>query len=195
MTLFNDNPNSINLSIEHTQFSHNLFHFIKQHVPHDQPTVILCIGTDRSTGDSLGPFVGHYLTHKPISKLHVYGTIDNPVHAKNLEETILHIHEQHFNPFIIAIDAALSSMKKVNSVETCLGSLTPGAAVRKDLPDVGHLSIKGYVNVSGFMDFSVLQNTRLSVVMNMAKQIAQALYYTDNHLKQHHSVFKLKGAQ
>ncbi|MCL6574238.1 MAG: DUF1256 domain-containing protein, partial [Bacillus sp. (in: Bacteria)] len=48
----------------------------------------------------------------------------------------------------------------------------------KDLPAVGDIHITGIVNVSGFMEFFVLQNTRLNLVMNMAKTIANGIYET-----------------
>lgn len=195
MTSINNRPTSMNLSTEDSSFCLNLFNSIKEFVDHERPVIILCIGTDRSTGDSLGPFIGHYLNLKPISKLQVYGTIEEPVHAKNLSDTIKTIYQKHSNPYVIAIDAALSSMAKIKSVDVVNGPLLPGAALQKDLPAVGNLSIKGYVNVSGFMEFSILQNTRLSIVIQMAKQIAQGLYYTDVYLKQHSSIFRLKGAQ
>ncbi|MFD2638466.1 spore protease YyaC [Piscibacillus salipiscarius] len=195
MTSINNRPTSMNLPTDDTSFCLNLFNTIKETINADQPIIILCIGTDRSTGDSLGPFIGHYLSLKPLSKLHVYGTIDQPVHAKNLHETIKSIYQTHSNPYVIAIDAALSSMSKVKSVDVVYGPLLPGAALQKELPAVGDISIKGYVNVSGFMEFSILQNTRLSVVIKMAKQIAQGLYYTDVYLKHQSSIFKLKGAQ
>ena len=37
------------------------------------------------------------------------------------------------------------------------------------------MAISGIVNVGGFMEYVVLQNTRLSLVMNMANKIAQVL--------------------
>ena len=40
----------------------------------------------------------------------------------------------------------------------------PGAGVNKDLPPVGDLYITGVVNVGGFMDYLVLQNTRLYLI-------------------------------
>jgi hypothetical protein len=62
-----------------------LFHFSRTRT--DTPIVIVCVGTDRSTGDSLGPLVGTALArfHSPL--FHLYGTLDEPVHAVNLEET------------------------------------------------------------------------------------------------------------
>ncbi|GEL76335.1 spore protease YyaC [Tenuibacillus multivorans] len=187
MTSINSKNTSMNLHSSDRQFSHQLYEFIFNNISIHQPIIILCIGTDRSTGDSLGPLVGHFLNYKPIHRLHVYGCIDEPVHAKNLSDTIQNIHEKHVNPYIIAIDAALSSPTKIKTVDVELGPLSPGAALKKqDLNPIGDLSIKGYVNVSGFMEFSILQNTRLSTVMKMSKQIAQALYYVDIKLKQHH---------
>src|SRR5690625_1908460 len=66
--------------------------------------VILCIGTDRSTGDSLGPLNGTLLTQLTPRNLHVYGTLHQPVHAINLEETIHHIKTSYTKPFIIAVE-------------------------------------------------------------------------------------------
>src|SRR5690625_7210329 len=68
--------------------------------------IVLCIGTDRSTGDALGPFIGSYVTENyRLQNIHVYGTLNNPVHAKNLSDTIAHIYETYKKCFIITIDA------------------------------------------------------------------------------------------
>ena len=52
---------------------------------HDE-VVFVCIGTDRATGDCLGPLIGYKIQDMKYNKVHVLGTLDNPVHAKNLEE-------------------------------------------------------------------------------------------------------------
>ena len=46
---------------------------------------VVCIGTDRSTGDSFGPLVGFMLSRCRIYDFDVYGTIEEPVHAMNLK--------------------------------------------------------------------------------------------------------------
>ena len=51
--------------------------------------------------------------------------------------------------------------------------------MNKKLPAVGDLHIHGIVNLNGFMEFFVLQNTRLSLVMKMADVIAQSIKETD----------------
>ena len=140
------------------------------------PIIIMCIGTDRSTGDSLGPLVGTMLEQKGALPFYVYGTLKDPIHAVNLEEKIKDIQQQHKHSFIIAVDACLGRVKNIGMVTVEKGSLKPGAAVNKNLPSVGDAHITGIVNVSGFMEFLVLQNTRLHLVMNMAETIATSIY-------------------
>jgi putative sporulation protein YyaC len=133
-------------------------------------SIILCIGTDRSSGDSLAPFVGTYLTS--MGYKNVYGTLDNPVHAMNLKETIESLPK---DKTVIAIDACLGQQSTVGTMQMIKGALKPGAGVNKKLPEIGDYSIIGVVNVGGFMEYFVLQNTRLSLVVKMAKEITSAL--------------------
>lgn len=141
-----------------------------------RPIVFMCIGTDRSTGDSLGPLVGSLLEEKSLPSFYVYGTLDQPIHAVNLSEKLKEIHALHVNPYIIGIDACLGRIKNVGVIHLGNGPVKPGAGVNKELPEVGDIHITGIVNVSGFMEFFVLQNTRLNLVMKMAKTIAAAIY-------------------
>lgn len=150
-------------------------------LPLDQniPIIIVCIGTDRSTGDSLGPLIGTNLKEKDLPKnFHVYGTLEHPVHALNLEEKLAQIHHQHEKAYILAIDACLGKPQNVGSIYVKNGPLQPGAAVQKKLPAVGNIHITGIVNISGFMEFFVLQNTRLYLVMQLAKTITEGIYQT-----------------
>ena len=140
----------------------------------DRPTVLLNIGSDRLTGDALGPLVGTRISE--ISSLPVYGTLDEPVHAVNLAEKIEEIKLKHSNPLIIAVDACLTDKAaNVGTISITKGSMSPGAGVNKDLPEVGEISIAGVVNVGGFLEFLTLQNTRLGVVMKLANCIAENL--------------------
>jgi putative sporulation protein YyaC len=140
-----------------------------------RPVVAVCIGTDRSTGDSLGPLVGMLLERKKPADTEIYGTLDQPVHAVNLQDTLDEIGRRFRNPYIIAVDACLGQLASVGSVQLCDGPVKPGAGVNKSLPPVGDIHLTGIVNVGGFMEYLVLQNTRLSVVMGMAEVIADAM--------------------
>lgn len=142
--------------------------------------VILCIGTDRATGDCLGPLVGEHLK-KVLPEMSVYGTLEHPVHALNLEETIQDIYMQHTNPFIIAIDASLGIPEHIGYATLNCAPLIPGKGVNKKLPAIGNLSITGIVNVAGFPNSVLLQSTRLHTVMTLANCIGNAIswYFLD----------------
>ena len=145
----------------------------------------MCIGSDRSTGDSLGPIVGYKLS-KALRKsgkkqqkngITVYGTLSSPVHATNLESILSEIYFRHSKPFCIAVDASLGTQGHIGYVTVGTGPLKPGLGVNKQLPDVGDLHITGIVNLSGTNDPMLLQTTRLNVVMELADIIVTGLLY------------------
>jgi putative sporulation protein YyaC len=152
----------------------------------NRPIIILCIGTDRSTGDCLGPLVGEKLRFLVRSNVVLYGNLENPVHAKNLCDVLNEINSNYTNPFIIAVDACLGSIQNVGNIIIERKALSPGSAMNKDLPCVGDLSITGIVNISGTLEFMVLQNTRLYTVMQLADTISKGIY---------HSVIKTVGGK
>lgn len=144
-------------------------------VARNREIVFFCIGTDRSTGDSLGPLVGTQLQKKKTYENRIFGTLDRPVHAVNLNDAIVEVSSQFNNPYIVAIDACLGQISSVGHIQVANGPVKPGAGVHKQLTPVGDMHITGIVNVSGFMEYFVLQNTRLSQVMNMAHKISDAI--------------------
>jgi len=151
-------------------------------VQEKRPIVLVCIGSDRSTGDSLGPLVGTFLEKQAPAHLHVYGTLAKPVHALNLAETIHSIQTTHYRPLVIAIDACLGRLSSVGHVFFSEGPLAPGAGVQKELPAVGDFNIKAVVNVSGFMEMMILQNTRLHLVYELAELVANSFHMLDAKL-------------
>ncbi len=157
---------------------------IKKQVLYDRDMVFLCIGSDRATGDCLGPIIGYKLS-KYIKQpnFYIYGTLEHPVHAKNLKDTVTMIEQKHDNALIIAIDASLGKSDHIGYITLGEGPLKPGAGVDKDLPEVGDLFITGIVNFSGMLDHMLLQTTRLNVVMAMADQICLAINYCIHHMK------------
>ncbi len=116
--------------------------------------VFLCIGTDRSTGDSLGPLVGYKLLErglkgKAFRQAAVFGTLDRPVHAMNLEQ---------YHAFV----------------------LKPGLGVSKNLSEVGDIFITGIVGGCTSFDPVMLQSIRLSVVMHLADCICESIGLVEN---------------
>nr|WP_242847786.1 spore protease YyaC [Fervidicella metallireducens] len=121
--------------------------------------------------------MGEKLTkYYSLRHINIFGTLDDPVHAKNLSEKIDYIYSHVNNPFVIAIDASLGKHENVGNINLFNGPLSPGAGVNKTLPSVGDISLTGVVNISGFMEYVVLQNTRLSLVMKIADVMSLSLY-------------------
>jgi len=141
-----------------------------------RPIILLCIGTDRSTGDSLGPLTGTKLKEKGLPGLTVIGTLEHPVHAGNLKTILQEINDTYKNPYIIALDACLGRVDSVGCITLAEGPLKPGTAVQKDLPEVGEIHLTGIVNINGFMQYMVLQNTRLNIVWLMSEAIFYIFY-------------------
>ena len=181
-------PPKTRISVEDTlaidNFSRDLATRLQEFgVNEEKDVVIVCIGTDRSTGDCLGPLVGTKMTSCTNHDFTVYGTLDEPVHASNMNDRLMTIEATHPDAVIIAIDACLGHLENVGSVNIAAGSLAPGAGVNKNLPAVGQLNITGVVNVGGFMEYLVLQNTRLNLVMRLANLITEGLIQTAHILK------------
>ena len=86
-------------------------------------------------------------------------------------------------PFIVAIDACLGNINHVGCIGIGEGSIRPGAGVNKNLKPVGDMYITGIVNFGGFMDFLILQNTRLSVVMKIADVVSAGIRYVMSKLE------------
>lgn len=165
----------------------SLFHFsdafsglLEKYNYENREIVLVCIGSDRATGDCLGPIVGHKLRfhERNLSRkgFHVYGTLEKPVHAKNLESSIHFIKMCHPGALVIAIDASLGVASHVGYITLGEGSLCPGVGVDKTLPAVGDLFITGIVNLSGFGSQMLLQTTHLNLVMQLADFISLGIY-------------------
>ena len=143
--------------------------------------VLFCIGTDKATGDSLGPMCGTFMKQN-IPDIPVFGTLAKPVHALNIRSSLKHLYEKYEHPLVIAIDAALGQKNDVGLVTLSDSHIFPGIGVNKKLPAIGDMSITGIVNLSGHTGANLLQNTRLYTVKQMAEYIGKALIYADHHL-------------
>jgi putative sporulation protein YyaC len=135
--------------------------------------IFVCIGTDRYTGDSLGPLVGTELKKRGYKN--VYGTLDKPIHAANLEESLQALPK---NKIMICIDSALGRERSIGKFVIKKGQLHPGKGVGKELPSCGDYCICGVIDKSSdvnFINYLTICNTRLSLVMKMADRLANAI--------------------
>ena len=159
------------------KFSNLIYDYLDLYWNYSGDLIFLCIGTDRATGDCLGPLVGSELLKriKHYRGTYVFGDLDQPIHAKNLDRTINRIYAFYEKPFIVAIDSSLGSIKRVGHINIKNGPIKPGAGVNKNLRNVGDISITGVVNIGGMLETSIIQSTRLSLVMSMANNISRAI--------------------
>lgn len=130
--------------------------------------VFLCIGSDRVTGDSLGPIIGELLeTAAPV-----YGNLAIPVTALNLVETERRIRRNHPDRQIVAVDSAVGSPSDIGSIRVFAGGLHAGEAMGKNLPEVGDISVTATVCARSA---KALSSVRLGLVYRLARVIAFAL--------------------
>lgn len=130
----------------------------------------LCIGTDRSTGDSLGPWVGSLLLEKGFTR--VVGTLEYPCDANQLPSLVPKLAEMGT---IVAIDACLGRPENVGAYLVKNGPLIPAQSVGKRFEAIGAYSIAGIVNALSPKPYWTLQSTSLFRVMGMAREISSSI--------------------
>lgn len=167
-------------SFEAEEFATRLYDMIclEQENGKTAGVVFLCIGTDRSTGDSLGPLIGYKLQER-LGRLEILGTLDRPVHAMNLDTYQTILRARYPGYVVVAVDASVGNMDHIGYVTLGKGSLKPGLGVSKELRAVGDIFITGIVGSCGSFDPLMLQSIRLSIVMRMADCISKSIYLVE----------------
>ncbi|MCI8886618.1 MAG: spore protease YyaC [Hungatella sp.] len=166
-----------NQQFETAELAARLYMMIKEELEKQgkEKVLLLCIGTDRSTGDSLGPLIGYQLRNRDLKHIQVLGTLNRPVHAMNLEDTLYLVEQYYDDHVVIAVDASVGMNDHIGCITLGRGALKPGLGVSKELGSVGDLFITGIVSGCGSYDPIMLQSIRLSVVMRMAECISESV--------------------
>lgn len=162
-------------------FALQLYGLIREQMEEEKKNgvLFLCIGTDRSTGDSLGPLIGYKLKGKKIKRAEVVGTLEKPVHAMNLEQYLRAVRLSFPDHLIVAVDASVGNMEHIGYITLGKGPLKPGLGVSKELKAVGDIFITGIVGSCGNHDPIMLQSIRLSVVMRLADCISESICFVE----------------
>ena len=158
------------------QLGQDLSYLIRLYRKSSQPIIILCIGSDRVTGDCLGPLSGSHLVAENPNAF-ILGSLIEPVHAMNLNAILEQIQTLYENPFIIAIDACLGTPEHIGYITLEKGGLCPGESTNKKLPKVGDIAITGIVNRAVASSFLILQSTRLHTVVTLSNAICQGICF------------------
>ena len=165
-TFIMDFSNTICSLTENQVFSHVIF---------------LCVGTDRITGDTFGPIVGHKLKkfYKDVRNIEVIGDLENVVCDSNIEWVMQNIKNSFQNPFIVAIDSALSTKENIGRIIVDAHGIQLGSGIGKGRKSIGNMSIKGVVaqNLgSPRHNLQLLQNISLGFILDMAETVSQGIY-------------------
>lgn len=130
--------------------------------------VVLCIGTDRVTGDCLGPLVGQILMECGVNAF-VYGSLRRPITALSLVDTVKQIRLAHGERKVLAIDSSVGRASDVGKIRIEYDAIRPGSADGKRLPKVGDVSITATVTDPRKLPLSAV---RLGAVYELATKIA-----------------------
>ena len=137
---------------------------------------IVCIGSDLSVGDSLGPVTGTKLRERLRGlNCFIYGTLSSPVTAHEVKYINSFVHSTHPESPVIAIDAAVGSAGDIGLIKIAKRGVKPGAGANKKLARVGDSSIIGIIAEKSIFNFSILTATRLNIVYRMADIIAEGV--------------------
>lgn len=149
---------------------------LKKLVPPGSLPVILCIGSDLSVGDSLGPVTGTKLKEK-LANLNcfVYGTLAKPITAHEIKYMNEFLRATHPGSTILAIDAAVGVAGDIGLLKVSKNRLAPGSGANKKLSKVGDVSIIGIVAEKSIFNYSLFSATRLNLVYKMADIISNGI--------------------
>ena len=149
---------------------------LKKNTPQGAAPVILCIGSDLSVGDSLGPVTGTKLKQS-LSGLncYVYGTLAKPITAHEVKYMNEFLAFTHPGSPIIAIDAAVGNAGDIGLIKVAKRGLRPGSGANKRLSKVGDVSIMGIIAEQSVFNYSLFSATRLNVVYKMSEIIAEGV--------------------
>lgn len=163
----------MNRDNNHIEFVNNL----KNKIQNKRNIIFCCIGTDRVIGDCIGPITGSLLKSK-INSENIYGDLDENLTFNNINKKISEINSKFKNPFIIAVDAALSDKKNIGKIFIEDGGILIGKGLNKRKRKVGNIGIKVVVGKDyndNDLNFKTLQNVSLNQIIYLSKIISDGI--------------------
>ena len=141
-------------------------------------TVVVCIGSDKVSGDMLGPLVGSSLREEYGLGCPVYGAVGESVNGLNLTDYLAMLRDRHPTASVIAVDAALGKADDVGTIRLKRGGIRAGGAMDKDFDRVGDVGIVGVVAEQRAPKdvYAALLAVPYDFVAALAERIAQMIY-------------------
>lgn len=163
-----------NFSIFNEYAKNGITESLKELNESNKSPVVVCIGSDLVLGDSLGPLVGTFLKQN-FKRQFIYGTLNEPITAKEVDYARKYLKELHPETLIIAIDAAIGNQDDIGLIKISNKPIKPGLGVNKNLKEIGDVSIMGIVATKSVKNYNLYNLTRLNLIYKMAKVIADGL--------------------
>ena len=140
-------------------------------------TIVICIGSDRVSGDMLGPLVGSSLREQYHLPCPVYGAVGESVNGINLEEYLTMISLRHKESRVIAVDAALGKNEDVGRIRLKKGGIKAGGALDRAGEKIGDVGIVGVVAEEKDPKdvYAALLGVPFSFVEELARRIAEMI--------------------
>lgn len=143
---------------------------------HPGGRVFICLGSDRHILDCFGPLIGS-MVQEADPRILIYGTLEKPLHAKNVDREMDMINKLHPGYLKIAIDASVGEADDVGRIKIRRGAIIPGKALAKKLPPVGDYAITGVLESHvKRQNITATNSGSLVHVYPMAKRIAHAIF-------------------
>lgn len=141
----------------------------------DRKRMYLCFGTPLIPGDTVGPMVGTLIKDDVE---HVYGDVDRPILATNVDEVIKSIEKENYE--VICVDASLAMSKENGSIKIEQKGIVPACFTNS--AEVGNISIKGLTDSMFHADRDIvtLQATSIAYIILEAERRLKRLEQRKN---------------
>lgn len=144
--------------------------------------VIVCIGSEKVSGDALGPTVGTILIQDYGLKAYVYGTLDRSVNGVNINKFLKFIDNIHSGSLIITVDAAVGEKKEIGMIKYKEEGINAGAALGHNNPVKG-IGIVGIVGENKGNIMANLLSADYNSVNKLSRKIARLIYNWINQVE------------
>ena len=135
---------------------------------------IVCIGTNRIISDSFGPRVGKKLKQvfNKNENINVYGTMENPIHLKNVEYFLKKMENKNQ---IILIDSAIGRKEDIGNTYVNRGGMEIGKAFNHSIYIPANINIKTVIGAKEYMpNYSIYQIEQIA--NKVAYKIVQIVF-------------------
>ncbi|CDE97424.1 putative sporulation protein YyaC [Clostridium sp. CAG:567] len=134
----------------------------------------VCIGTNRIISDSFGPRVGKKLKQVfyKNENINVYGTMENPIHLKNVEYFLKKMENKNQ---IILIDSAIGRKEDIGNTYVNRGGMEIGKAFNHSIYIPANINIKTVIGAKEYMpNYSIYQIEQIA--NKVAYKIVQIVF-------------------